>query len=300
MKKTVFITGGQGFLSQLLSSYLSSKGYQVDSEFVDILDFTALKKKFSSKKWDYIFHFAGLSSVQDCELDPSKAYQINLTGTALVLDAIRVSCPGAFLVFPSSAHVYYGNKEVLHSSIPIDEEQKIYPTNIYSSTKIMAESIVKDASSIWGLRGAILRLFNHTHKTQSDKFLLPSVYQQISHVKSGESISIQCGNLDLIRDLSSIFDFQRSILSLIESSDKISRIEIFNVCSGYSMNLRTVVQSLGQHLKIHLDIQLDGSKVRPGEPYFVVGSNAKLTQWTGWKPHCVNEKDLVEDFLRDT
>ena len=128
--KTILVTGGAGFIGSHCCVELLESGYEViimdnlsnsKEESVnrirqitgksvtfyrtDMLDLPGMEQIFSNHSIDAVIHFAGLKAVGESVAKPLEYYHNNLTGTLLLLQAMRkYGCKK--LVFSSSATVY--------------------------------------------------------------------------------------------------------------------------------------------------------------------------------------------------
>lgn len=178
---SILVTGGAGFIGSHTCVELLAAGHDivvVDNfsnskreallrieeisgkklKFVeaDILDQYALKIVFDKYKIDAVIHFAGLKAVGESVLMPVEYYHNNITGTLMLIKAMRAhDCKK--IVFSSSATVYGVNNPV-----PYVETMPTHTsTNPYGYTKVMIEQILKDVAASdpdWSI--ALLRYFN--------------------------------------------------------------------------------------------------------------------------------------------
>lgn len=178
----ILITGGAGFIGShvLLDLIFNKKGKEVtiidnfsnsSKEIIDnISKFTntnfdlhefdirnefKLNKVIKNTKPDIIFHFAGLKSVSESEINPFLYYDNNVGGTLQLLKALNESdCK--IIIFSSSATVY-GNPNYL----PFNEKNQTNPINIYGKTKLTCENLIEAWSRNLKSRLCIaLRYFN--------------------------------------------------------------------------------------------------------------------------------------------
>jgi len=87
---------------------------------------------------DAVLHLAGCKAVGESVADPLKYYDNNVTGSMVLLRAMRDTGVSR-LVFSSSATVY-GEPQYL----PFDESHPLAPTNPYGRTKLMVEEMLRD------------------------------------------------------------------------------------------------------------------------------------------------------------
>ncbi|XP_069681604.1 UDP-glucose 4-epimerase-like isoform X2 [Periplaneta americana] len=185
--KTVFVTGGAGYIGSHCIVELLEAGYDVITvdNFAnsvngeqgeapslkrvenitgknvtfykcDLLDKPHLIKIFSEHKIDCVIHFAAMKAVGESMQDPLLYYKNNLVGTINLLEVMKMH--GCYqLVFSSSCTVY-GNPDVL----PITEDHPTgNVTNVYGRTKFFIEEMLKDISAAeknWNIIS--LRYFN--------------------------------------------------------------------------------------------------------------------------------------------
>ncbi|MEK6580366.1 MAG: NAD(P)-dependent oxidoreductase [Bdellovibrionota bacterium] len=298
MDRKVLITGAQGFIGSQLSLLLKGDGYSVHGPSADITDWEALFTEVKKERWDAIVHLAALSHMPTCDKDPSKAFQVNLTGTAMLLEAVRRHCPSAHFLFSSSAQIYARPEgSEIEKGVLFDETRKIVPQNLYGQTKWASELLLCDFAKREGTPVTILRLFNHTHRSQLPDFFLPHLYNLMKNHKPGTSVEIPVGNLHVRRDIGSSQDLVRAIRAILKKSAPKGEAQIFNVCSGNPKHLGTLAQKLADRLGLIAKFIVDPERVRPGEPSVICGSHRKLTDATGWVPHAKTEDQLIDTFL---
>ncbi len=270
----ILVTGAAGFVGSRLVAAAGAQPFESD-----VLDFAALERGVAGA--DVVVHLAAISHVPTCEKDPAQAYRVNLGGTALLLEAMRRQASKARLVFASSAQVYAPASGVL------TEESPIGPQNVYARTKRQAELCILES----GLRSCVLRLFNHTHKTQPPDFFVPGVYRSLLAGKR----EVPVGNLEVSRDLGVLQDLIAAFRAVLDKAPD----GVFNVSTGAPKKLSRVASELARRLLPEARFVVEQARVRPGEPALIVGSHDKLSAATGWQPDCADESRLVERFLSD-
>jgi CDP-glucose 4,6-dehydratase len=160
--KRIFITGHTGFKGSWLCALLYNlnaeiKGYALAPEFVDglyetlqpsinmqsiiadIRDKQRLQKEVADFQPDYIFHLAAQPLVRRSYEIPAETFDINVTGTANVLEAVvnlKKKCTAVLI----TTDKVYENKE--DNSILYKEEDTLGGYDPYSASKACAELVI--------------------------------------------------------------------------------------------------------------------------------------------------------------
>jgi nucleoside-diphosphate-sugar epimerase len=145
----ILVTGSEGFLGVHLVEALERDHHEVVhydiAQGLDILDREQLSEAMVGV--DACIHLAAVADLYIAEDEPSRAREINVTGTAMVLEA----CERAEVrLLYASTCCAYGNNDVELSS----ESSPVAPTEHYARTKLEGERLVLAS----GGHHAILRL----------------------------------------------------------------------------------------------------------------------------------------------
>lgn len=122
----------------------------------DVRDASDLSRAFRlAEPVTAVLHFAGLKAVAESILEPLRYWDVNVTGSLALLEAMRAhGC--RTLIFSSSATLY-GYPD----NVPISETAAVMPINPYGTTKAAVERLLSDlVNSETGWRVACLRYFN--------------------------------------------------------------------------------------------------------------------------------------------
>ena len=164
------ITGGAGFLGSALSNRLSRQGHHVrvlddlstgDPDALDPeIHFTRGDINDRPKLWtllqqiDCVYHLAARVSVPESVLFPRDYNEVNVGGTATLMEAVR-DAKTKRVVLTSSGAVY-GNQET-----PLmTETMKPHPLSPYAVSKFAAEWYVRTIGALAGIETICLRIFN--------------------------------------------------------------------------------------------------------------------------------------------
>ena len=172
MKECVLVTGGAGFIGGVVTSQLLERGYEVvvlddlsnsckasvaagaKFEQGSIADRTLLDRVFRENKIGAVMHFAAFIEAGESMKFPEKYFRNNTVNALTLLEALLEHGVQRF-VFSSTAALY-GTPE----RTPIEETDKLQPTNAYGESKLLVERMLDWMNRIHKLRYACLRYFN--------------------------------------------------------------------------------------------------------------------------------------------
>jgi UDP-glucose 4-epimerase len=173
------VTGGSGFVGSNLVDALVARGDQVTvvddlstgrrenldqalaagAELIeaDIRDGLAISELARDRRPQQIFHLAAQIDVRRSVADPAFDADVNVGGTANLLEAARLAGTDRF-VFASTGGAIYGEGE--GKPLPLGEDAAEKPLSPYGQSKLAAEGYVSLYRRLYGLSGVILRLGN--------------------------------------------------------------------------------------------------------------------------------------------
>ena len=159
----ILITGANGLLGQHLVKLLldttsheiiatsksEPRGIIQDNRLhyysMDITDGLEVDLLIDKLQPDTIIHCAALTQIDECEQNPIKAWEVNVTATRFLVDAAKKI--NAFFIFISTDFVFDGING------PYKEGDTLNPVSYYGSTKVAAEKAVAES----GLQYATIR-----------------------------------------------------------------------------------------------------------------------------------------------
>ncbi|KLU59389.1 GDP-6-deoxy-D-mannose reductase [Peptococcaceae bacterium CEB3] len=257
--------------------------HDVSYEEVDILDAQALRRCVENICPDWVFHLAGIASVQYSWQEPGKTFAVNVLGTVNLVRALAGTGVQAILQIGSSE--VYGPGKTLE--VKFDEESCPNPQSPYATSKYAAERSALQLGLKLGLPVLAVRPFNHIGPGQAEGFVIPDFAREIVRAARSQG-SVRTGRLDVYRDFTDVRDVVRAYRFLAERG---SVGEVYNVCSGRATPLSDV---LGKMLQVYGDLPVmpDAGKMRPTENIYSVGDPGKIRGTTGWEPVYPLEQSL--------
>jgi UDP-glucose 4-epimerase len=275
----ILVTGGAGYIGSHTVLELLNQGHQVTVvdnlrnskeealhrvraltgkplafHPVDLLDRPALEAVFAGARFDAVIHFAGLKAVGESVQKPLEYYHNNITGTLVLLEAMRAHGVKN-LVFSSSATVYGVPK-----SMPLREDAPLGATNPYGQTKLMIEQMLQDfhrAEPSWGI--ACLRYFNPVGAHASGRIgedpngipnnLMPFVAQ----VAVGKLPRLRIFGNDYptpdgtgVRDYIHVVDLARGHLAALDALARQPSLLTVNLGTGHGYSVLEMVRAFEQ------------------------------------------------------
>ena len=320
------VTGGAGYVGGTVASLLAAQGHEptvFDNlcharremvpegvEFVegDLADRNAVENIFKSAKadgkpFDNVLHFAALIEAGESMTRPEAYFRNNTASTLALLEAVIAEGPRS-LVFSSTAAVY-GEPE----TVPIKEDARLKPTNVYGESKLMVETMLNWFHAIHGLRSVSLRYFNvagapvadgqvtrgEDHEPESH--LIPLILD----VALGRRQSIRIYGDDYatpdgtcIRDYIHVSDLADAHLLAVKALDTEAAAKnrlIFNLGNGQGFSVREVIESARRVTGHAIPAELHAR--RAGDPAVLVASSDRAIRELGWKPRYTQLDDIV-------
>ena len=272
-RKGILVTGGMGNIGKYLVADLLSSGYQVLSldvqdlstqlndiirsrerrsnisgehsnfNFIqgDIRNLTLLRSIFSpqnSFRVTGVIHLAAISRVVYCTDNEIDCRDVNVRGTAMILQAISEYELGRpWLIFSSSREVY-GSSCTTHQ--PCSETSRIDPINLYGRTKWEGEQLIHRQSSQDLNAYTILRLSSvYGGLYDIHERLVPSIVRET--IRNG-TIKLTGGQQYF--DFVHVEDVVLSVLRAVERLDSAALVapkEVL-ICSGTSTSTIDIIQ----------------------------------------------------------
>ncbi len=147
----IAITGSTGLFGQGLVRVIGQRHtvFSVGHEEADITKFDEVRAAFGKLRPDVVIHAAAIPSPDVCEVDPARAYLVNVHGTRHVAEAANEV--GAAVAYISSDAVFDGEGKTPYA----ETDPTISPT-VYGRTKLRGEPVVAALPAYWIFRVCVL------------------------------------------------------------------------------------------------------------------------------------------------
>jgi UDP-glucose 4-epimerase len=267
----VLISGGSGFIGQNLVRRLLDNDCDCEVTIVDKnarpLDSISAKQQgqvrrlvarlsealtfdnFHLDSFDYIYHLAGKSNVPLSVSEPWNDFELGLSETVKLLEALRNIKTRPLLVFPSSAAVYGEPK-----SLPISEEDRTAPISPYGVGKLAAENYISVFCQLYGLRATIFRTFS----IYGPGLQRQVIFDTIRKLKADPMYLSVPGTGFELRDFLYIEDFIDLLLLPSKENVQPGECTTINAASGSSIDIKSLIELIASQMKLTPEITYTG------------------------------------------
>ena len=310
--KAVLITGGMGFIGSSLATRLAELGANVTvidamipdyggNEFnlhpyrdrirvnyCDIRDELAMN--YLVRGQDFVFHLAG----QVCHVmslsNPFPDIEINITGTAVLMEALRKHNKDAIVVYTGTRGQYGPSV-----SQPVNEEAATNPKGIYEISNLTAEKIIKVYNDVHGVRSVLLRLSNIYGPRSQMKHSRFGVCNWFVRLAIDNQKIQVFGDGSILRDFCYVDDCVDAIMGVAIVPEAYG--EVFNVGSDVPVCfldlVKTIVKVGGQGGWEFAEFSPERKAQEPGDYYSDI---TKIKKYIGWRPKTSLEEGLTKTF----
>lgn len=315
--KNVLITGGLGFIGSNLAIRLVRDGARVavcdamipgyggnaanvreiegeiDTHLSDVRDEGEMGRLVAGR--DVVFHLAAQVSHVLSLSNPYPDIDINIKGTAVVLEACRKHNPSA-LVVRSGTRGQYGPAVKL----PVSEETPANPRGIYEISQLSAEMICRTYTRIHGIRTVPLRLTNvYGPRGQMKHSQFGVVNWFVRLALAGEPIPL-FGTGRILRDFLYVDDCVDALIAAACEPAAVG--EVLNVGDDRASTFLEVAEILRDLVPDTRLVFTDFTPERKAqEPGDFVSDISKIRRLTGWEPRVPLREGLARtvDFYRE-
>lgn len=294
------ITGGLGFIGSTLAIRLVKAGARVTIADALLPEFGANLHNIAGIKDDvrlnycdvrdenimsvlvrdveYVFHLAAQVSHVRSMSDPYPDIDINIKGTASVMEAVRKTNRDAVVV-RTGTRGQYGAA----TKLPVSEDAPTNPRGLYEISQLTAEKIQKMYSDIHGIRSVMLRLTNiygPRAQMRSSHFGVANWFVRLA--LDSKPITI-FGDGKILRDFLFIDDTIDAILATAATPSCYG--EVLNVGNDQPSNFLELATTIQNHLPgaeiVFTEFSPERKAQEPGDFYSDI---ARIRSLVGWTP----------------
>jgi nucleoside-diphosphate-sugar epimerase len=238
-------------------------------EQVDIRDTPRLTQAVLEFQPNAIIHCAA-SGVRPSKIDWFDLIRLNVSSTVALFEA---SCEidQCHFIHVSTGLVYGSQDRPCREGDPIDT---LHP---YGASKAAADCLLRAGAERLKRHLTVVRPFSFTGLHDGGDRLFPSLLRS---ALKGDPFRMSTGMQ--IRDFCAVQDAAEAICLILEEGTLPGR-DVFNIGSGQSLALRTIVGSVCRQLGLDIEIRLGEVPLHPYEPMNLV-ADIHLAESLGWKP----------------
>ncbi|NUN07816.1 MAG: SDR family NAD(P)-dependent oxidoreductase [Ignavibacteriaceae bacterium] len=257
--RKVLVTGGAGFIGSHIVESFVSEGWEVTvldnfstghidnlgsvQERITIIEGDIRNQKVVDTAIEgasVVIHLAALASVPASFNNPLETYDVNFTGTQIVLDSARRHGVERFAFASSSA--VYGDTEQL----PITEKNEDNPLSPYGVSKLLGEKLCRFYFTAYGLKTVIFRFFNAYGPRQNPYSEYSAVIPKfLSLISEGNTPTI-FGDGEQTRDFIFIEDLVKAHHLALEAENGFG--QPLNLGSGERTSLNELLAMISKQL----------------------------------------------------
>lgn len=286
----VLVTGGAGFIGshivrgllergdrvRVLDNFSTGKRGNLDGLDVEIVEADlrdASRLTEACRGVETVFHQAAFVSVPQSMQEPLDCFDVNVTGTASLLEAARKHGVKR-VVFASSAAVY-GDSD----AYPLSEETPLHPLSPYAASKRVDEIYGQLYTASFGVEVVGLRYFNvYGPRQRPDSQYAAAVPIFIRRLLDNKPVTI-FGDGGQTRDLIFVGDVVRA--NFVAAAHPSAPGGVFNICTGNETRILDLVEIL-QDLFPSAPAP-EFAAPRAGDIYRSIGSPQKAAETIGFR-----------------
>jgi UDP-glucose 4-epimerase len=265
---------------------------RVRVNFCDIRDVNVMN--YLIKDQDFVFHLAGQVDHILSLTDPFPDIDINIKGTAVVMEACKRHNPSARVIY-TGTRGQYGSV----ISLPVDETAPTYPKGIYEISNLTAEKIIQVYNDTHGIHSVLLRLTNiYGPRAQMQHSRYGVVNWFVRLALDNDTIRV-FGDGQILRDFLYVDDCVQAILMC--AIDDRARGEVLNVGIDLPTNFvqlaDAVITAAGSGHWEFAPFSPERKAQEPGDFYSDI---QKIRRLVGWSPATSLDEGLkrTTDFYR--
>ncbi|MGC8532765.1 MAG: NAD-dependent epimerase/dehydratase family protein [Acidiphilium sp.] len=298
MAARILITGASGFVGRALHPAINAAFPDaIVRPFIgDIAQRSVVVDAVTQARADIIIHLAAIAAVPQAQRDLARCFDVNLTGTLHLAEAMLTHTPNAWLIYFGSGDCYGAS---FKSGQPVSEMTALAPLNSYAASKAAADLTLGALAAERGLRLLRLRPFNQIGAAMPESYAMGSFAAQLKRIGAGLAPPIlKVGNLDAERDMIHVNDVAAAVVRALARIREGALPDnlVLNLASGQSRRIGTMLNDLIAQSGLAVTIEADPARMRPSDIPRAVGDASAARQHLNWVP-IISYQQFLLDLL---
>jgi dTDP-glucose 4,6-dehydratase len=304
--KNILVTGGCGFIGGNFIRFLRDNfpkntitcldkcGYASNFEYIkDYID-TMITKDISedissvfNENYDYIFHFAAESHVDNSIADPTIFVKSNVLGTQNLLEGFRKANYGKFIHI--STDEVYGHLGFDDPSFT--ELTPIAPRSPYAASKAASDLLCLSYINTFNSNISITRCCNNYGPNQHDEKFIPTI---IKSLKNGKKVPVYGEGMN-IREWIHVHDHNLAVWAVASQGKQ----GVYNIGSGLELTNIELVDKICSILGKDLDESVHFVKDRLGHDFRYSIDSTKIRDELLFEPLYNDFDDQLKELVKN-
>lgn len=311
MTEKPFITGSCGMMGSHLIDFFHSQNQTVygtyykpttilaefaakaQLEECDVRYYHHLYRILNNLQPNVIYHLAAQSYPTVSVLRPQETFDINVTGTVNLFEAIkeiRKSNPAYDpLVVVACSSAEYGSS-LTPENVPIKEDVPLLPLHPYGVSKVVQDLLSYQYSISDKLKIIRARIFNTTGPRKVNDVASDFTKRAVL-IEKGKETSLKVGNLTAKRAITDVRDL---IQALILLSKKGKPGEVYNISGSKVYEMAELIAMIEKIMNLKFKVEVDQTLLRQTDEPIIFGDSTRLAKDTGWSQQFSLEQTLTD------
>jgi GDPmannose 4,6-dehydratase len=329
--KKAIITGISGQDGYFLSLLLNEKGYEIHGvirrnssmsngnlsllppevresikiHYGDLTDAAFFARLLREEQPDELYHLAAQSFVGYSFQNPSSTYDVNISGTLNVVNAIKEYSPDTRMYFAGTSEMFGQPEET-----PQSESTVFKPRSPYAVSKLAGFWTCRNYRDAYDLFISNGILFNHESEVRGPEFVTRKISMAVAEIAAGRKRQLVLGNLNARKDWGYARDYVEGMWMMLNykygddfvlGTGELHTVREFVVEAFRSIGMNiswrgSGVNEVGLSEKDEVLVKVSKEFFRPLESDNYLADYTKARDKLGWKPR-MKFRDLVKTMV---
>ncbi len=277
--------------AEVMGERLRWLGIEEDVRMIDgdLTDLSSMIRALQQIKPDEVYNLGAQSFVRTSWDQPLLTGHVTAIGAHNIIEAVRLTCPGARFYQASSSEMFGKIQEASQS-----ETTPFYPRSPYAVAKLYAHWITVNYRESFGMHASSGILFNHESPLRGIEFVTRKVTDGVARIKLGIARDLPMGNLEATRDWGHAKDYVRAMWLMLQQDPPDDNV----VATGRTVSVlemcRVAFAAAGLDYRDH--VTQDPRFLRPAEVDVLLGDPAKAKAKLGWTP-LIEFEDMIREMV---